>query len=66
MQGMSDQSSSNIESYPSKFNSALQNSSLGHGLVLKILCHVAIFCCLYLLAMLNLLNYNHALSSPVE
>jgi hypothetical protein len=43
MQGMSNQSSCNIESYPSKFNSALQNSSLGDGLLLKILCHVANF-----------------------
>jgi hypothetical protein len=43
MQGISNQSSCNIESYPSKFNSTLQNSSLGDGLLLKILCHLANF-----------------------
>jgi hypothetical protein len=41
--GMSNQSSRNIESYPSKLNSVLQKFKLGGRASLKILCHVANF-----------------------
>jgi hypothetical protein len=65
--GMSNQSSCNTKSYPSKLNSALQNSSLGICFSEKsyamLLIHLG---CFYLQAMLNLLNNNHALSSPIE
>jgi hypothetical protein len=40
-QGMSNQSSCNTESHPSKLDFTLQNPSLWDGLFLKILCHVA-------------------------
>jgi hypothetical protein len=43
MQDMSNQSFCNIESHPSRFNFAMQNSSLGDVLLLKVLCHVANF-----------------------
>ena len=63
-QGMSNQSSCNIESHPSKLDFALQNSSIGDELLWKILCHVVNSS--WLSIMLNLLNNNYSLSYLFE